>query len=308
VPTQRSLTVPPGEAGQRVDVFLAGALALSRAAVRRLLTAGGVALDGRPLALSDKGTALAPGQRLVVERAAPGSALPEPQPELGIGVLARGEGWLAIDKPAGMPVHPLRPGEVGTALNAVIALAPEIAGVGEAGLRSGVVHRLDVATSGALLFGTSEARWQMLREGFRAHRVEKRYRALVCGVLAGSGELAVQLSVAQHRPARVRVVAEGDAPAVHGSRRTTLRWRSLEALRGATLVEVEPRTGFLHQIRASLAHLGHPVMGDLAYGAPATALASRQLLHAAYVAYRDVEAASPDPADFAAALAALAMR
>ena len=305
VPTTRSLMVPPGEAGQRLDLFLAGALALSRAAVRRLLVGGGVALDGRLLSLADKGTALAAGQRIAVERFAPREAeLPEAQPELALAVLARGEGWLAVDKPAGMPVHPLRAGELGTALNAVIAVAPEIAGVGEAGLRSGVVHRLDVGTSGVLLFATGEARWQMLRDGFRAHRVEKVYRALVCGALAGEGELVLSLAVTQHRPARVRVVGEGEP----SSRRTSLRYRALAALAGTTLVEVRPRTGFLHQIRASFAHLGHPLVGDSAYGAPATALAERHLLHAASVAYRDVEAESPDPADFAAALAAFAIR
>jgi 23S rRNA-/tRNA-specific pseudouridylate synthase len=100
----------------------------------------------------------------------------------------------------------------------------------------------------------------------------------------------------------VRVVDAGDPR----SRRTLMRWRSLAPLRGATLVEARPATGFLHQIRASFAHLGHPVLGDAAYGAEPSALAPRHLLHAAFVAYRDVEAESPDAADFAAALGALA--
>jgi 23S rRNA-/tRNA-specific pseudouridylate synthase len=85
-----------------------------------------------------------------------------------------------------------------------------------------------------------------------------------------------------------------------------MTWRALAQLGDATLVEARPATGFLHQIRASLAHLGHPVFGDAAYGAPPSPLAQRHLLHAAYVGYRDVEAESPDAADFAAALAALA--
>jgi 23S rRNA pseudouridine1911/1915/1917 synthase len=230
------------------------------------------------------------------------TAEPLAQPELALRVLARGPGWIAIDKPAGMPVHPLDPAETGTALNFVVARFPEIAGVGEAGLRSGVVHRLDVDTSGALLFATEQGRWEQLRGGFRAHRVEKIYRALVHGHLTGGGELVLHLAVAQHRPARVRVVEAGDAR----SRRTAMRWSALEQLRDATLVEARPATGFLHQIRASFAHLGHPVLGDAAYGAPPSPLAPRHLLHAAYVGYRDVEAESPDAEDFAAALAALA--
>jgi 23S rRNA-/tRNA-specific pseudouridylate synthase len=99
----------------------------------------------------------------------------------------------------------------------------------------------------------------------------------------------------------VRVVGAGDPR----SRHTRTSWRALAALRDATLVEARPTTGFLHQIRASFAHLGHPVLGDAAYGAPPSPHAPRQLLHAAYVSYRDVEAASPDAPDFAAALAAL---
>jgi 23S rRNA-/tRNA-specific pseudouridylate synthase len=90
-------------------------------------------------------------------------------------------------------------------------------------------------------------------------------------------------------------------PGAGKSRRTELRWRTLEEFRDTTLVEVSPRTGFLHQIRASLAHLGHPLLGDVAYGAP-EGFAARHLLHAARVAVDDVAAESPDAADFAEAL------
>ncbi len=295
----RSFVVSSERAGARLDAFLADVLPASRAEARRVLERGGVTLDGRAVGLAAKGAPLEAGQMVVVERFS-GRAQEEPlaQPELALSVLGRGPGWLAVDKPAGMPVHPLSPDETGSALNFVVASYPEILGVGEAGLRSGVVHRLDVDTSGALLFATEEGRWQQLRGAFRGHRVEKLYRALVCGRLAGEGELALHLAVAQHRPARVRVVAPDDPSFASRTRLTSLRWRALAQLRGATLVEVQPRTGFLHQIRASLAHLGHPVVGDVAYGAPPTSLARRHLLHAAHVAYREVEATSPDPADF----------
>jgi 23S rRNA pseudouridine1911/1915/1917 synthase len=301
-PAPRMLVVSPERAGTRLDAFLADELRVSRAEARRLLARGAVSVDGRTAGIASKGEGLTAGQTLAVQRFAPREQTePIAQPELALGILARGPGWLAVDKPPGMPVHPLEPGETGTALNFVIAKFPEIGGVGEAGLRSGVVHRLDVDTSGALLFATAEERWQQLRAGFRAHRVEKFYRALVHGRLAGSGELALHLAVTQHRPARVRVVAAGDAR----SRHARMTWRALAELRGATLVEARPATGFLHQIRASLAHLGHPVLGDSAYGAPPSPLARRHLLHAASVAYRDVAAESPDAPDFAAALAAL---
>ncbi|HEY8120441.1 MAG TPA: pseudouridine synthase [Myxococcota bacterium] len=303
MPAPRTLVVSAERAGARLDAFLADELRVSRSEARRLLERGAVALDGRAVALAEKGAEVAAGQTLAVQRLPTReSAEPIAQPELALRILARGPGWLAIDKPAGVPVHPLDPSETGTALNFVVAHSPEIAGVGEAGLRSGIVHRLDVDTSGALLFATEQGRWEQLRGGFRAHRVEKLYRALVHGRLTGGGELALQLAVAQHRPARVRVVEASDPR----SRRTLMTWRALAQLRDATLVEARPATGFLHQIRASLAHLGHPVFGDAAYGAPPSPLAQRHLLHAAYVGYRDVEAESPDAADFAAALAALA--
>jgi 23S rRNA pseudouridine1911/1915/1917 synthase len=303
MPAPRTLVVSAERAGMRLDAFLADELRVSRAEARRLLERGAVAVDGKPAALAAKGEPLAAGAELAVQRL-PTRETAEPiaQPELGLAILAHGPGWVAVDKPAGVPVHPLDPGETGTALNFVVARFPEISGVGEAGLRSGVVHRLDVDTSGALLFATEQGRWEQLRGGFRGHRVQKRYRAIVHGSLVGAGELTLHLAVAQHRPARVRVVDAGDPR----SRRTLMAWRALAQLQGATLVEARPATGFLHQIRASLAHLGHPMFGDAAYGAPASEHAKRHLLHAAYVAYRDVAAESPDAADFAAALAALA--
>ncbi len=296
---ERSFRIREGEAGARLDVFLARVLPASRGQVRALLSAGGVRVDGSAVDLGAKGRILRVGQSVgLSEPTLAAASAPEPEPEAPLTVLARGAGWLAVDKPAGTPVHPLAPGERGTLLNALVARHPEVTGVGEGGLRSGVVHRLDVDTSGVLLFATEELRWHELRDDFRSHRVGKTYRALVHGRLEGEDTLVLALAVTRHRPARVGVVEPGDGR----SRRTELRWRSLEVLGDRTLVEVAPRTGFLHQIRASLAHLGHPIVGDVAYGAP-EGLASRHLLHAARVEVGEVVAESPDAADFAEALA-----
>ena len=299
--SERSWVVNESEAGARLDVFLAGVLGASRGQVRALLAAGGVRVAGGAAGLGAKGRLLVSGERVTLaEPTLAATAAPEAEPDAPLRVLAEGEGWIALDKPAGVPVHPLAPGERGTLLNALVARHPEVTGIGEGGLRSGVVHRLDVDTSGVMLFATGELRWLELREAFRSHRVTKVYRALVEGRLEGEGELVLHLSVLRHRPAHVGVVEPGTGR----SRRTELRWRSLERFANATLVEVRPRTGFLHQIRASLAFLGHPVLGDVAYGAR-EGVAARHLLHAARVAFEEVVAESPDAPDFAAALAGL---
>ncbi len=301
------LIVDAREAGMRLDQLLALLLGASRAEARRVLARGGVVVDGRSVHLNDKGTPLGEGQRLTVEAfTPPAEQRPIPEPDTALEIVAEGDGWLAVDKPAGTAVHPLSEEETGTLLGAVCARHPEIVGVGEAGLRSGVVHRLDVDTSGVLLFATDPDRWHQLRTAFRRHRVHKTYRALVHGRLEGEGELALHLAVARHRPARVRVVGETDADFGRRTRLTRLSWRALRRGPDATLVEVKPRTGFLHQIRVSLAHLGHPVIGDAAYGAPSSEGIERHLLHAARVEYADVRAAAGDAADFADALDRLA--
>jgi 23S rRNA pseudouridine1911/1915/1917 synthase len=292
------LEVRSGDGGRRLDAFLAERLSLSRGEVRRLLARGGVSVDGRPVAESGKGILLGAGARvLVAPFTRPSERRALPDADAPLDVLTSGAGWLAVDKPAGVPVHPLREDERGTVLNAAAARHPELHGVGEGGLRSGVVHRLDVETSGVLLVATAEPAWRRLREAFQRHRVEKVYRALVRGRIEALGEASLPLVLARHRPARVRVAAPGE----RGARVVELAWRPLERFADATLVEVRPRTGFLHQIRAVLAHQGHPVLGDRVY-ADAAASAPRQMLHAAAVAFEEVRAASRDPADLTALL------
>jgi 23S rRNA pseudouridine1911/1915/1917 synthase len=291
-------------AGARLDVFLASALGVSRAEARRLLGRGLVRVGGAPRSAAEKGERLAAGTKVEVEPFVPSAEQrPVPEPEIALTVLAEGPGWLVVDKPAGMPVHPFREEERGTALGFVVARHPEVVGVGEGALRSGVVHRLDTPTSGCLAFAYEEEAWQQLRTAFRRHRMEKSYRAIVLGSLAGGGTLELEMVVAQHRPARVRIAAEG--------RRVVLAWTALAELEGATLVEVRPVTGFLHQIRAAFAHLGHPLAGDERYGAAEAGDATgapRVLLHASRLAGAGILAEAPDPEDFRAALERLRLR
>ncbi|MCH2169475.1 RluA family pseudouridine synthase [Myxococcota bacterium] len=292
--------------GLRLDVFLAERLGLSRRQVRRLLDRASVKVSGRLARAGDKGVALLEGAEVEVlpfRRPEDERAIPEADPKLA--VLARGPGWLVIDKPAGVPVHPLREGERGSLLSGVSAQHPEIHGVGEGALRSGVVHRLDVDTSGCIVFATRQQTWQRLRAAFHEHRVEKVYRALVRGRLE-PGEVRLGLVMARHRPARVRVMADSEVERARGVRWSETRWRSVEHFENATLVEARPRTGHLHQLRATFAHLGHPLLGDSTYADSATARAApRHMLHASQVRFEEVEAVSSDAADFSAALARL---
>ncbi|MEM9253772.1 MAG: RNA pseudouridine synthase, partial [Planctomycetota bacterium] len=208
----------------------------------------------------------------------------------GLKVLNEGDDWVAIDKPAGVAVHPLDATQGRTVLNAVATMRPEVVGVGEGGLRSGVVHRLDVATSGVLLFATSAARWARLRKAFTEHTAQKRYVALVHGRGALPTEpIALRLAVRQHKPARVAVVSTGQpgsdcsmAAAVTDERDAYAR------------VTVDLHTGFLHQVRVGLAHLGRPVVGDDVYG-PTPTHADRLMLHAERLTIDGIEVASPAP-------------
>ena len=264
-------------------MLLARALGVSRGWVRKLLDSGRVRVDGRPAA---KGTILRAGDRIELAEFARPDAGPEPNPTLPLRVLVERAGWIAVDKPAGRAVHPLEPDETDTVLNALVALRPEIVGVGEGGLRSGVVHRLDPGTSGVLLFATEQAAWRAARAAFAERRVEKRYLARVHGAFSGARELRLRL---ESRGDHVRVVTDGGREAI-------CEIRALETGVETSLVEVRMRTGVRHQIRATLAYLNHPVVGDSLYGS--TTVLPRHLLHAATLAFDDFRAEAPLPADF----------
>jgi len=286
----RTLRVEPAEAGRRLDVFLAERLGLSRAQVRRLLGRGSVEVAGRTARERDKGRTLAAGDALTVApfRTA-GAQRVRPEPELPLRVVARGPGWLGVDKPAGTAMHPFEEEETGTLLGAVVARHPEVQGVGEGGLRSGIVHRLDVDTSGVVLVASEQAVWQRLRRAFQEQRVEKVYRAVVAGRVETPGRADVGVCMARHRPARVRIVDEAERAAARGVWPVRMTWLPLEVRDASSLVEVRPETGFLHQIRVVLANAGHPLLGDRSYAPPKIAAqAPRHLLHATRIAFEEI--------------------
>ena len=280
----------------RLDALVASTQGISRRQAQKLIAEGCVELDGRHARKRDKGLMVAPDASISLTQHI-GEVIAEPG--LPLKILAEGRDWVAVDKPAGMPVHPLGEGERGTLLNGVAARFPAIQGVGacggEGGLRSGVVHRLDVATSGVVVFALTDLAWNRLRQGFSEHQVKKEYVAVVRGQLDDTGEAVLYLAVQQHRPAKVAVVAEG----THQSRRCTLRWTTIERTDRGQLLSIDLETGFLHQIRVTLAHLGAAVVNDPIYGNDPDSMANgRLLLHAVSLGFSDVQATSPLPDEF----------
>lgn len=227
-------------------------------------------------------------------------------------VLARGDDWLAVDKEAGRHVRPRAVGETDTLLNALYAAHPCVLGVGEGGLKSGVVHRLDRDTSGVTLFALNQSKWEELRLAFSQHQIEKVYFAIVWRKRVHadvSGDFSHDMQVTRHAPARVGFVAHG-IQSVQSSRAhavgypTRLSWAIEEVLSDTyALVRVNLVTGFLHQVRATLAHLGLPVVGDSTYSAPNELRTNRCLLHAYSLKWNWLDVKAELPEDFRAALA-----
>jgi len=278
----RTFVVANADAGARLDHVVARELGVSRAFARKLVAEERVLLGGKPAA---KGTALRAGEAISVRAFARPEEGPQPNPDLALAIVAQTEGLVAIDKPAGQPTHPLAHAERDTALNALVARFPALVGVGEGGLRSGIVHRLDPGTSGVLLFAVAEDAWQRARAAFREHRVRKRYVARVHGAFTGERESELRL---ENRGKRARVVERGGRLAIS-------KLRALATGPETSLVEIEMRTGVRHQIRATLAHLGFPVLGDALYGS--TASLSRFWLHAESLEWEDFAARAPLPAE-----------
>lgn len=278
-----ALRVDSSELPVRLDQFLARHLDCGRKEVRRLIEDGGVRVDGRRLAA---GARLQAGQRVEHPLPSTGQArgAPEPEPEVPLTVLYRDPALLALLKPAGVPSHPLLPGERGTLANALVARHPECAAASDAAREGGLAHRLDIDTSGAILAARTRPAWLALRRLFRDAKVEKVYLALVAGNPPAQGEVRAPLV---HRGRR-RMAAIDAATAAKRrirARPASTRYRVLARGKGLALLAIEARTGRMHQVRAHLAHAGHPLCGDALYGGPSAPGGTRgHFLHAARLA------------------------
>ncbi|MBA4416470.1 MAG: RluA family pseudouridine synthase [Syntrophus sp. (in: bacteria)] len=303
------------EEDKRLDLFLSEKLSLTRTKVKSMIEGGHVRLDGKPLKPSSK---LKKGMKLEGEIPAeePLTLTPESIP---LDILFEDEYILAVNKPDNMVVHPSFGHRQGTLVNAILAylaekssmfnvqgstlktqntacpaegLAPVVASNiehrtlnvehrgGDVHIaspvwpRPGIVHRLDKGTTGVILIAKDTKTQEMLSASFKDRTVRKTYRAIVEGVME-KDKGVIEGSIGRHPVERKKmaVVKERGRDALTG-------YKVIKRLNGFTYVEAYPKTGRTHQIRVHLAHIGHPVVGDDAYGKKAKKAAGRPLLHA----------------------------
>jgi 23S rRNA pseudouridine1911/1915/1917 synthase len=303
---RRSLPVPEGLDGLRLDAALSRLFGLSRTAAATVIENGGASLDGRIRSKSDRVVA---GSVLEVElpNAAP-TTFAAPQVVEGLRVVHEDDSIIVVDKPVGVAAHPSGSWEGPTVIGGLAAAGHRVSTSG-AEERQGVVHRLDVGTSGLMVVAKSEHAYSVLKDAFRERKVDKRYHTLVQGhpdPTTGT----VDAPIDRHPTSAYKFAV------VAGGRDSVTHYETLEAFRHATLLEVRLETGRTHQIRVHMSALKHPCVGDITYGADPTLSKKlkleRQWLHAVRLSFahpddgRWVEFESPYAPDLQGALDAIA--
>jgi len=257
----------------RLDAVATRLSGATRADVQRAIADGRVLVDGIARAKSFR---LHGGERIDVELLGHDSLEPEGPP---VPVRYDDEHLLVISKPAGLITHPTRARRTGTLVNRLLGMEIPLSGVGGE-LRPGIVHRLDAGTSGLMLVAKSDGAHEALAGMMRRHEVERRYLALVRGSVEHE-TFAVDAPIGRRAERFVVDHSEG--------REAETGFEVRERLAGATLLHAAPRTGRTHQIRVHLQAIGHPILGDRAYGGggdDATALGlDRPFLHSCRIAF-----------------------
>jgi 23S rRNA pseudouridine1911/1915/1917 synthase len=299
---RRQLPVPDGLDGLRLDAAVARLFGLSRSAAAELVDSGAVAIDG---VRRERTHRVGAGAVLNVALPRPAAAPPPSvQAVDGLVVVHEDDDLLVVDKPVGVATH-ASPGWDGPTVTAGLAAAGyRLSDLGPAE-RGGVVHRLDVGTSGLLVVAKSARAYRELKAAFRSREVDKGYHALVQGhpdPLRGT----VDAPIDRHPTAQFRFAV------VAGGRPSITHYETLEAFPAASLLAITLETGRTHQIRVHMAALRHPCVGDTTYGADPVLAArlglTRQWLHAVRLGFahpadgRRVAFTSPYPADLASAL------
>ncbi|VXB43739.1 RluA family pseudouridine synthase [Frigoribacterium sp. 9N] len=275
----RALPVPDGLAGERVDAALAKLLGFSRTFAAEVAASGGVTVDGRTVGKSDR---LEAGAWLDVTwspREAPAVVAVEVP---GMAVVHDDDEIVVVDKPVGVAAHP-SVGWTGPTVLGGLAAAGFTVSTSGASERAGIVHRLDVGTSGLMVVAKTERAYTLLKQAFRERTVEKIYNAVVQGhadPLTGT----IDAPIGRHPSSdwKFAVVVDGKPSVTH--------YETVEAFPSASLLEIHLETGRTHQIRVHMAAQRHPCVGDATYGADPTLSATlgltRQWLHAVQLGFR----------------------
>jgi len=300
----RSLPLPDGLDGVRVDAGIAKLFGFSRSFAAEVSEAGGVTLDGAVAGKSDR---LHAGSWLEVTWHPKEPVRIVPMDVPGLTIVHDDESIVVINKPAGVAAHPSVGWSGPTVPGALAAAGYRIATSGAAE-RAGIVHRLDVGTSGLMVVAKSETAYTALKRAFHDREVEKVYHAVVQGhpdPLAGT----IEAPIGRHprHDWKFAVVADGKHSVTH--------YETLEAFPSASLLEVHLETGRTHQIRVHMAAQRHPCVGDVMYGADPSITArlglGRQWLHATRLAFNHPDSkewvtfTADYPADLSHALAVL---
>jgi len=272
------MTVLCEESGLRVDSFLASALEeLSRSQLQKLLEEGHVRLNGRPVKKNAKTTA---GESYEVD-------VPEPR-EIGIlpediplDIVYEDSDVIVINKPKGLVVHPAAGHWSGTLVNALMFHCRDLSGINGA-LRPGIVHRIDMDTSGLLIVAKNDFAHQKLAAQLKDHTLARTYEAIVCGNLReDSGTIDAPIGRHPLERKKMAVIRDG-----HTSRHAVTHYFVLDRYQGYTHAKVRLETGRTHQIRVHMSYIGHPVAGDPVYG-PKKVIQSLQgqCLHAGKIGF-----------------------
>ena len=301
----RTLSVPEGVAGERIDSALTRVLGLSRTAIVKLLEDGDITTGGKAMPKSDRVTA---GQIIDVLMPAPINTDPIPlTPHEGLTIVFDDQDIVVIDKPIGCAAHP-SPGWTGpTVVGALMATGYTISTSGPAE-RQGIVHRLDVGTSGLMIVAKSDKAFHVLKDAFRNRTVDKIYHAMVQGHMdPTTGTIDAPIDRHPKEDHRFAVMATGKESITH--------YEVIEFYRGVSMVKIELETGRTHQIRVHFSALHHPLVGDTTYGADPVLAKSLQMsrpwLHAAELRFAHpvtgeaLNFHAPYPADLTRSLALL---
>jgi len=279
---ERVISIPEGLDQERVDAALARMLGLSRSVIVDLIESGEISKSGKVVTKSDK---VSTGD--VLEILMPAAKVPPTltaTPIEGLDVVFNDDHIIVINKPAGVAAHP-SPGWQGpTVIGAIIAAGYNVSTSGAAE-RQGVVHRLDVGTTGLMVVAKDEASYANLKDQFRDRVVKKVYHAMVQGHMDPSeGTIDAPINRHPREDYRFAVVADGKPSITH--------YKSLELFPAVSLLEIELETGRTHQIRVHFSALHHPLVGDLTYGADHT-IAERLEMHRPWLHARQLAFTHP---------------